>query len=108
MSTFDQEPHAMLAAITTQVGFSVPSLPLRSPHQCQDRVPDGRRQAVPVRDKLLECRVSADMVQPLAAMLDATIMLRKDLRNIGRGCNSRRLHFVCTCVYRRQKTSEHV
>jgi len=92
----------MLAAITTQVGFSVPSLPLRSPHQCQDRVPDGRRQAVPVRDKLLECRVSADMVQPLAAMLDATIMLRKDLRNIGRGCNSRRLHFFCTCVYRRQ------
>ncbi len=54
-----------------------------------DGGPDGRRQAVPVRDELPKCRVSADMVQPLAPMLDASVMRRNDLRNSGRGCNSR-------------------
>ena len=57
--------------------------------------PDRRRQAVPVRDQLPECHVSADIVQPLAPLFDASIMLRNDLRNLGRGCNSRRLHFLC-------------
>ncbi len=34
--------------------------------QIEGRAPDGRRQAVPIRDMLLCCRVSADIVQPPA------------------------------------------
>ena len=64
-------------------------------YQFQDSRPDRRRHAVPVCDKLSECRVSADIVQPLAPMLDATIVVQNDLRILGRGCNSRRLHFLC-------------
>jgi hypothetical protein len=61
----------------------------RSDH---DRIPDGRRRQVPVRDQLLECSIRADMVQPLAPTLDATVAFQNDLRFSGRGCNSRRLH----------------
>ena len=38
--------------------------------------------------------ISADIVQPLASVLGTSEMLRNDLRNLGRGCNSRRLHLV--------------
>jgi hypothetical protein len=47
---------------------------------------------VPVRAKLLERPVTADIVQPPTLTFDATFVLQNDLRNPGRGCNSRRLH----------------
>ncbi len=34
------------------------------PHQIDDRVPDGRRQAMPVGDQLAECLVLPDMFRP--------------------------------------------
>ncbi len=61
--------------------------------QIQDCGPDRRRQAVPARDKLLECLVSSDIVQPLASLLDASILRRNNLRSVIRVCNSRRLHY---------------
>jgi len=47
-----------------RVGLFVPPLPLRSPHLCHDRVPDGRRQTVPIRDQLAECLVLPAMFRP--------------------------------------------
>jgi len=65
-----------------------------APGQIHDGGPYGRRQTMPIRNKLLYCRVTADIVQPLAPMIDANIMLRNGLRNRRRGCNSCRLHLV--------------
>ncbi len=67
-----------------------PPLRLRIPHQFHNLLPDRRCQAVPIRDKLAECRVGADIVQALASLFDASIMRINDLRNLGRGCNSGR------------------
>ena len=53
---------------------------------------------MPIRDKFLECRVSADILQPPASLFDASVILQKDLRNLGRACNSRRLHLKATCI----------
>jgi len=68
-----------------------------APQPGHDGGPDRSRQAAPVRDKLLQCLVSADIVQPLAPMFDTSIMRRNDLRDLRRGCNSRRLHWKATC-----------
>ena len=43
---------------------------LNRPRASSMIAPDRRRQAVPARDKLLECRVSADIVQPPASLVD--------------------------------------
>jgi hypothetical protein len=55
------------------------------------------REAVPVRDKLLDRRVTADIVQPPVAMLDVTIMCRNDFQFPGKPClirNRRDLHVM--------------
>ena len=62
-------------------------------HQFHDRRSDFRRQTLPVCDKLLECRISADQMQTGGIVIDTRIMLQNDLRNMARGCNSRRLQF---------------
>ena len=58
--------------------------------QIQHGGPDFRRHAVPVRDRLREARIDADILQPLATTLDGSTILQNDLRSQGRGCNSRR------------------
>jgi hypothetical protein len=58
-----------------------------------DRFPDIRRQAVPASGKLAQGEISAGNVQTGERTIDATVLLRGDLRFSGRGCNSRRLHF---------------
>ena len=62
--------------------------------QAEDRLPDSRCQPVPGRDELSQRCVRAAIVQPAAPTLDASGMLRSNLRNMGHGCNSRRLHFL--------------
>jgi hypothetical protein len=45
-----------------------------TPHQFHDRGPDGRRQAVPARDKLLKCHtVPTPFRQPLGAVFTSAI-----------------------------------
>jgi hypothetical protein len=44
-----------------------------APYQLHDRRPDIQRQVVPACDKLCEARIGADIVQPLATTLDASI-----------------------------------
>ena len=71
--------------------------------QAEDRLPDSRCQPVPGRDELSQRRVRAAIVQPAAPTLDASGMLPSNLRNMGHGCNSRRLHFLVKrrriCMY---------
>jgi hypothetical protein len=45
--------------------------------------------------KFLERRIAADVLQPLAAMLDATIMQRNDLQNLRRGCKFPAASIAC-------------
>ena len=59
------------------------------------RLDDMGWQSRPFFQQLDECRILAGVMQPPAPLIDATIMLRNDLRNGVRGCNSRRLHFLC-------------
>jgi hypothetical protein len=73
-----------------------------------DRFPDIRRQAVPARDKLAQSQIRAGSMQTGGRGVDASTFLQNDLRNLGRGCNSRRLHFFFynsffkkTCVNKR-------
>ena len=40
-------------------------------------------------------RIAAAPAQPLAPVLYARVMLRNNFRNMGRGCNSCRLHYLC-------------
>jgi hypothetical protein len=58
---------------------------------------------VPVRDQLPQCLVFAESVHTGGWTGDATLIQRNDLRNLGRGCNSRRLHFF---VHMRQLTTD--
>jgi hypothetical protein len=68
---------------------------LRTPHQCHDRPDDMRRQIRPTFEQFAMGRVRPAFVQPPAPTLDASAMLRNDLRNESGGCNSRRLHLLC-------------
>ena len=47
---------------------------------------------MPACDKLAQSQIGAGSMQAGATALDANIMLQKDLRNLGRGCKSRRLY----------------
>jgi len=56
-----------------------------------DLFPDIRRQLVPPCDQLAQSQVGAGSMQTAARGVGATALLRKDLWNMGRGCDSRRL-----------------
>ncbi len=66
-----------------------------APRNIQDADPDGRRQATPVCDQVPARRIRADVMQSLASLFDTSITPENELRNWGRGCNSRRLHSSC-------------
>ena len=57
--------------------------------------PDIHRQLLPARDQLAQGEISAGSTQTGGRGVNATVMLHNDLPISGRGCNSRRLHFLC-------------
>ena len=58
-----------------------------------DRFPGFRRQLAPRDDKFAQGQIGAGKMQTGGICVDATIFLSNSLWILGRGCNSRRLHF---------------
>src|SRR5271157_6635392 len=56
--------------------------------------PDIHRQLLPARDQLAQGEISAGSTQTGGRGVNATVMLHNDLPISGRGCNSRRLHYL--------------
>jgi hypothetical protein len=68
-------------------------------HVRHDLFPDMRRQLLPRGDKLAQNQISAGSMQTWGKGVDASSLLRRSLRILGRGCSSRRLHFLCCNLF---------
>jgi hypothetical protein len=67
---------------------------LLAPRHFHDLFPDIRRQAVPARDKLAQSQIRACQVRTGVRGVSPIALLDNDWSISGRGCNSRRLHFM--------------
>ena len=99
---WDTEHHRHLLPNTREISLAA--------RDSNDRFPDIRRQEVPGRDQLAQGKISAGSMQTGGSGLDASAMQNNILRNLGRGCNSRRVHdrmLVIRLAPARSGTSHH-